>query len=201
MGLGFQLGQSLLQLQAPHIHCFVGIFQHGHGFLTEIATPHALKVHASRAGRITRHHHEGRNVFTGQRPHAQHGIGPNMAKLVRSGKAGKDYIVCHMNMPGHSGMGGEDIVIANHAIMSHMHIAHKEVTAANARDALILNGAAMERATFTNVIVIANFQPGWLSFVFLVLAVLTDRGKLKHSIALTNSGGAFDTDMGMHHGA
>lgn len=201
MGFTFQLYNRLLQLQTTHVNRLVGILEDGHGFFTEHAAPHAFKVHAGRPGRIPRHHHKGRHILAGQRSHSQHGIRPYMAELMCSGKAGKDDIVGHMNMPGHGGVIGKNIIVPDLTIVGYVHIGHDQIAMTDAGDALILHRTPVYGTTLAKVVVVTDFKTGGLALVFLVLTIFTDGGELKNPVALTNPGGPFNARMGVNQGA
>ncbi len=72
---------------------------------------------------------------------------------------------------------GENNFIPDTAIMRNMAVGHEPVVVPHPRDALILRRPTIDRAVFTNCISRPYFEACCLPCVFLVLRVVTDRGK------------------------
>ena len=84
----------------------------------------------------------------------------DLAKLVDLGKAAEDGIVADLHMSGQAGVVGHDDVVPQHAVMGDVHIGHDPVVVADARDAGVLDGAAIDGAKFTDGVVVADDQLG-----------------------------------------
>ena len=164
------------------------------------ATTHALKIHAVGAGWVTTDHDEGRNILEHRAVGSTHGPGAQMAELMHRGVAAQNSAITHMHMPGDGGVVGHDDVIAQHTVMGHMHISHQQIMTANPGNTLILDCATVQGAPLAYDVMVANDQLGGLTLVFLVLTLLTHRGKLEDAVMLADRGRAAHHHMRSNHG-
>ena len=87
-----------------------------------------------------------------------------------------------MHMAGQRRTVGHDGVVADLAVVRHMHIGHDPVVAADAGDAGILRGAQVEGAEFAYGVVVADLKARRFACVFLVLRDLAERAELKDAV-------------------
>jgi len=71
--------------------------------------------------------------------------------------------VAELDVAGQSCAIGHDDVVAQHAVMRDMRVRHEEVVAADARDALIVRGAAVYGAELAEYVLIADLKIGSLA--------------------------------------
>ena len=76
--------------------------------------------------------------------------------------------------------------------MAQMHVSHDPVVVAQTGHAHILRGTDIEGAEFADGVVIADFQPGRLTGVFLVLRNGTQRAELENAVVLADAGMPFN---------
>ena len=111
------------------------------------------------------------------------------------GKTPEDRPVAHRDVPGEGRIVCENRVVANDAIMGHMHVGHDPVVVAYAGHTCILRGAGAEAAELADRITVADFKPGRLTGVFLVLRLGTDGAKLEDPVVATDPGMTFNDHM------
>src|SRR5690606_25972626 len=137
-------------------------------------------------GRVAANHDESRDVLEHRAVGRTHGPGADVAELMNSGVAAENDAIPHMHVAGDGRVVGHDDVVTDDAIMGDMYIGHQQVVAADGGHATVLHGAPMQGAAFANDIVVADDQPGRLTMVFLVLAILADGGELENPVALAD---------------
>src|SRR5690606_1054588 len=96
--------------------------------------------------------------------------------------AAEDGPVIHDDMTGQGRVVDQDGVVADHAVVTDVHIGHQQVVVADARLATVLHGAAVNGHAFTNDIVITDLQPGRLPLVLQIGGILADTGELKNAV-------------------
>ena len=121
-----------------------------------------------------------------------------MTELMNHGAATQYREVTNGHMAGQCRTIGQDGVIANNAVMRHMHVGHEQIAIADTGFTTILNRAPMNGAVLTDDIVITDNQRGWLTRVFFVLAFFPDTGKLKYAVIAADSRWALDDHVGHH---
>jgi hypothetical protein len=87
-------------------------------------------------------------------------------------------------------------MITHHTVMSDMHVGHEKIVATDARNAVALNRAPIDRAIFANDIAVTDLQARRRPAVTKVLGGVTDRAELIDLIVLSNRGWPVYHDMG-----
>jgi len=119
----------------------------------------------------------------------------NVTKLMHAGKAAKDRPVTDMHMACQGRIVGHDRLITNDAIVGNMHIRHDPVVITQNGLTFVLRRTATNRAVFANRVSITDDQSGWLTSIFLILWVVTDRCELVDMIVFADNGGAIDHNV------
>jgi hypothetical protein len=94
--------------------------------------------------------------------------------------------VTDVDVAGHCRVVRHNDLIANDAIMRHVHITHQQIARANGGHAAVLDCTPMQGHALTDGIVIPNDKLGWLACVLFILAILTHRGELINVIPTAN---------------
>ena len=95
----------------------------------------------------------------------------------------------------------EHAVRADDAVVPDVRAGHEQIVAADARDQLILGGAAIDRAVLAEGVAVADLQPRRLAVVFQVLRRGADRGELEDLVVAADRGRAVDHDVRPDPGA
>src|SRR5665213_1823145 len=90
--------------------------------------------------------------------------------------------VTQLYVPGKCCAVGHDDVIAKHAVMRNVRVRHEEIVTADAGNALIVGGAAVDGTKFAKYVVIADLKMRALACVFLVLRIAADGCELEYPI-------------------
>jgi hypothetical protein len=86
-------------------------------------------------------------------------------------------------------------VISDNAIMGYVNISHDPIVIAETGGTTALNGTPVYGAVFAYGVAVTYFQPRLLTRIFHVLGFVTNRGKLKDSIAGADTRWALNDDM------
>ena len=78
-------------------------------------------------------------------------------------------------------------LIAERAVVRDVRVGHEQIVIADARHALIADGAAVDGAELADHVAIADLQARRLAGVFLVLRRLADRGELEDLVVARRS--------------
>ena len=95
-----------------------------------------------------------------------------------------------MHVAGERRVVGEHALAADDAVVRDVRAGHEQVVAANARDALVLHRAAMDRDALADHVAVADLETRRLAAIFLVLGIGADRGELEDPIALADRASA-----------
>src|SRR5260221_10598319 len=76
-----------------------------------------------------------------------------------------------------------------------MHIGHQPVVVADAGNAFVLHGAAIEGAIFADGVAITDVERRGLALIFLVLVGLAQRDKMENAVVAADTGMAGDHGM------
>jgi uncharacterized protein (DUF2336 family) len=125
-------------------------------------------------------------------------VGADAHELMNHREAAEDGPVANMHMAGELGVVGEDGTVADLAIMRQMHIGHDPVVVAQASDAGILRGAAIEGAELPDRVA-SPISVGRFAGVFLVLRLFADGAELEDAIVAAHAGVPGQHDMGADH--
>ncbi len=101
-------------------------------------------------------------------------MGPNPAKLMRSGKPSHDYPVADVHVTGQCCVIRHDRMATDSAIVRDVHISHDPVVIAHDGLAGILHRTAADSAVFTNRVSISDREPRWFARILFVLRIITD---------------------------
>jgi len=85
-------------------------------------------------------------------------------------------------MPCQGGVVDKDTVVANHTVMTHVHIGHQQIIVADSGFATILHGAAVDGHTFANSVVVTDHQARGFPPVLEIRGIFTDAGKLENPV-------------------
>ena len=121
----------------------------------ESSTTQTNEVYTSIAHGFLTSNHVGRNVLTGARSALEHDITAHMAELVeQTGCRDNGKIVDH-HLASKLCRVADDAAIADHAVVSHVHILHQQVVASY--DGLTLRGrATTDGNILADGVVVAN---------------------------------------------
>src|SRR4029079_12691107 len=112
----------------------------------------------------------------------------NPAELVNHGAAAEDGMVLDSDMTRERHHVGQYGMAADLRIMRHVDIGHDPVVVANARHPQVLHRSGIQRAEFTNDVVVADLQACWLAILFLVLRIAADDGMLVDAVVAADAG-------------
>lgn len=87
------------------------------------------------------------------------------------------------------------------AVVGDMGVRHQQVIVSNSCNALILDGAAVNRGVLANDVAIADVEIGDLTTIFLVLWIFPHGSELKDPVVFSDSGRPFDDHMRTDFGA
>ena len=191
----------LAESQPLAIQGFVGTLESGQRLGRKAAPPQAFDIDAVRCSRLARGHDVRRNILEYHAGNTRHDVGANFAELVHAGKPTQDGIVTHRHMSRQGSVIGENRMVAHLAVMGEMDIGHDPVVVADTRHARILRSAQIESAEFAYGIAVANFQPGRLSRIFLVLRNFSQGVELENMIIAADKGMPVNNRMRAHRGA
>ena len=90
----------------------------------------------------------------------------------------------------------EEHMIADEAIMSHVHISHNQCVTTDTGQAATFHRAAVDGHELPNGIVVANLQARRFALVAEVLRRQADRGERKETVVRTDFARPFDCDVG-----
>src|SRR5262245_40554087 len=90
---------------------------------------------------------------------------------------------------------GHDDVVADVAIMRDVAIAHDQAVIADRGDRPAAHGAAMQRCVFTNDVVVADDELGWLALVGEILRGAAEADERKDGVVLAEFSVALDEDV------
>jgi hypothetical protein len=130
------------------------------GLQVEAVAPQADQIQADDAGALAVGHDEGRHVLGHAADAAEHDIGADAAELVHGDLSGDEDVVVQLHVSGQGGGVGEDVVVADGAVVSDVAVGHEEVAAADARAGVVLDAVADVDA-FLEVVVVADGQRAW----------------------------------------
>ena len=119
----------------------------------------------------------------------------DLAELMDQGEAAQDGVIMHIHVTGQRRIVGEDRVVADHAIVRDMDIRHDPVVVADFRRTDVLHRTAIKRTVFSNGILVADFQRGRLTLVFLVLGGLAQRAEMIDLVVAADGGRPLDHDV------
>ena len=108
--------------------------------------------------------------------------------------------VVDVHVTGEGHVVGDDDVVAHHAVVGHMHVGHEQVTAADARDALILHRPGRESAVFAHDVVVADFKVRLFALVLFVLRFAPHGSALEEAVAATDRGQSLDDHVAFQDG-
>ena len=186
-----QLHQCFVELRARNIQRAIRALDRRQSRRIEAAALEALGVDAARpAVAFLRDHDERRHVAVDERAHADEGVVADAAELVHADEAAEDHLVADFHVPGERGVVREHALVADDAIVRHVHVGQQPVAVADAGDAAAGAGAAADGREFAHDVVVADVQLGALAREFLVLRVAADRGVPVEMVALADAGGA-----------
>src|SRR5262249_18425708 len=111
------------------------------------------------------------------------------------GEAAQDGVVADVDVARDRGGVREDRVIADLAVVGDVHVSHEPVVAADARDARVLRGAAVERAELADGIAVSDLQAGRLARVLLVLGPAAQRAVREDAVVPADSRPSLDHDV------
>ncbi|MNM83259.1 hypothetical protein D3C81_953150 [compost metagenome] len=124
----------------------------------------------------------------------------DMAELMDQGEAGEDRPVADVHMPGQRGVVDQDAVVADHAVVTDVHVGHQQVVVADGGLVAILHGTAMDGDTLADHVVIADDQPGRLALVLQIGGIFAYRGKLVDAVVPADHRGALHDHVRADHG-
>lgn len=153
-----------------------------------------------RPGRLAADHYERGNILGNCTAHRGKAVLADLGKLMHQREPSQNGVAVQMHMPGQRSAIGHNDVIADDAIVRYVGICHKQVVIAYLGKAFILLGASMHGGILAYRISIADFQPGDLGRILLVLGIFADGRELIDTILLTYRGRPFNNDMGTYNG-
>ena len=133
-------------------------------------------------GRLPDRHHVRRHVARHGRVVGDERVRADLAELVDGGEPAHDHPVAEVHVAAERRVVGEDALVADDAVVRDVRVGHEEVVVADARDALVLLGAAIERHEFADHVAVADLEPGRLAAVLLVLRRVADGGELEDAV-------------------
>src|SRR5210317_2593766 len=115
----------LIQCQTPTVNSLIGLSQTVDRITVDSSTAHPFNVHSVGFGTIPRTGHKGRNILKNHGPCCRHGKLSDPTKLVHQSTATKNGAITDMDVSSNCRVIGHDNVVADHTVMSHVHIAHQ----------------------------------------------------------------------------
>jgi hypothetical protein len=112
-------------------------------------------------------------------------------KLMRADVVGKEDMILDGDVSGERDFVGEDIIVADNAVVRDVHPHHKEIARTDPGYFAFAAGT-MERAKLSDHIVIANLEKAWLVFELYVLRLTADHGMLENPVACADSSELLD---------
>ena len=100
-----------------------------------------------------------------------------------------------MDVSGERYVVGEDVVVANFAVVRDVHAHHEKVARADS-GGLSLTVGAVKSAVLTNDIVVADLEVARLAFELHILRLAADYGVFKDPIPRSDAGVCFDDCIG-----
>src|SRR5436189_6081773 len=107
-------------------------------------------------------------------------------ELVRPCIVRKKDVIFNLDVTSQGRAVGEDVVIANYAIVGDVHSHHQKVSRAKAFNSTFAT-AAMQRAKLANQIVIADDEAARFAFELDILGLATDHRVLEDPVALSDA--------------
>src|SRR5690606_22264423 len=150
----------LLQTQATLVQNLEGFADCTDAGIVKTATLQTHSVHAAHSRRCTTDNHIGRHIVGNVRHAPNHRVCADAQELVYTGITAEDGPVIYLYVAGQTGVVGKHSVVANDAVVCNVHIGHKQVVAANTGISTTGAGTAVQCGTFTDNVVVADFEPG-----------------------------------------
>lgn len=101
-----------------------------------------------------------------------------------------------MSMTTQDSVVGDHDLIAEHAIVSDVHVDHQQVARTDSGDSFLFFATAMDGDPFADYVPVTDFDAGGAAAEGNVLRFATDRRKGMDCIVFAQDGNAEDTDMG-----
>ena len=115
--------------------------------------------------------------------------------LVRADVIGKKNVILDRDVPRERHFIREDVVVADHAVVSHVNPDHEKVARADARRQSFTVGA-VKSAELANDVVVPDFEIALLAFELNILRLAADHSMLEDAIAGAETGEPFDYSVG-----
>ena len=155
---------------ALRIEQAIGLVDALDGLVAESAAAKAYQVDAREADGLLAGNHVGRNVLTGAAAALEHDVSAHAAELVEQAGGRDDGKVVDNHLAGKLRGVADDAAVANHAVVTDVHVLHQQVVAAH--DGLSLRGrAAADGHILTDGVVVANLGRGVLALELQVLGL------------------------------
>src|SRR5215469_10211270 len=187
--------ERLAELQVAAVDQPVRLTDRANLFLREAPALESLGVDSVRRTRITRYHHVGRHVARHNRPARQERVRANLAILVHGRQAAENDPVADLDVSAERGTVGKYRVASHGAVVRDVRVGHEEIVIADASDALVVSGAAVDRAALAKHVAVADLEPGRLAAILLVLRRIAQRGELMNPVTRPDRGRAVDDDV------
>ena len=128
-------------------------------------------------------------------PAADVRVGSDASELMDGAESTDGGPLFYGDMSCKSGRIGHNDVIADKAIVSDVDIGHDEAVAADLSKLSTFHGAAMNRDVFADLVVVADLEACWFTFVGEVLRADADCGEGEDAIVAADFGGTLKNDV------
>lgn len=117
---------------------------------------------------------------------------------MHSGQTAHDDFVAHGDVPGQGRGVGQDVVVADHAVVGDVRVGHHQVVRADAGHSAAALGAAMDGRKFADPVAVANDKRALFTAEFQVLGFAADAGHRMDMVFGAESREAFDLGSGVN---
>jgi hypothetical protein len=128
-------------------------------------------------------------------------VRPDLHMLVHRGQTAEDDPIANLNVSSQRSAVGEYYIVTDDAVVCDMRVRHEEIVVTDSRDARVLHGAAIDRATLSKHVSVANLEACGLAIVFLVLRRIANGSKLKKPVVGSDSRRTIDDHVRTDDGA
>src|SRR5579883_317996 len=188
--------ECFAQLQVAAVNGAVGLADGADLLLREPPALETFGIHRVRFAGITGDHDVGRHITGDDRPAREKCVRPDLAMLMHGRQATENDPIADLHVPAQGDAVGEDRVASHEAVVRDMRVGHEEIIIADAGDALVVHGAAVDRAALAKDVAVTDLEASRLAPIFLVLWRISDGGERVNPVLGTDRGRTIDDDVG-----